>query len=218
MRYTAEHFFWKAFKRLRRLFVGKYFTYFAGPIDLEKDKGVQWRKKYAPLCVKNIPVIIQDPTQEQCRKFGVKTIQESHKVLFKIREEQGDKAFFETIRESFYKPDLRMVRNSDFIIVYWNFQGITVGTIHEMVEAVRMGIPIYFLTDEEGMVGFSTWLQTLIWMSGGKIFANSNPKALFGEAFKYLGEEYSGKRNASPTEIRNNKEGLAETDLNPKDE
>ena len=87
------------------------------------------------------------------------------------------------------KTDLWGVRNSDIIVVNFNYNPRSIGTAMEIAEAVHWGIPVIghvsrFLASEYNEYGLHPWLR----MSCTKLFV-TQPKAYTG--YEYLDDMIS---------------------------
>ncbi len=130
-------------------------TYLAGPIAMIDDC-TSWRDYITPILENKYNIIVQDPCKTTIGGVGeVGADKEYFKKL--IREKQYDR-----VKKEFYKiirKDLKQVDRSDFIIVYHDPAIPTIGTIHEIINAVNKKSPVLIMCDKDNI---NPWLLTLI--------------------------------------------------------
>jgi nucleoside 2-deoxyribosyltransferase len=134
-------------------------VYLCGPITNVSDDGTTWRNYLTPILETKFGIIVDDP----CKKTidGVGEIG-ADKLYFKklIKERQ-----FERVKKEFYKiirKDLKSVDKSDFLIFYHEPKIATVGTYHEVVNAVNSKKPVLLMCEEQNLDNLNPWLLTLI--------------------------------------------------------
>ena len=144
-----------------------FYTYLAGAIENDKETGgAKWRDAITP-ALDESGVYVQDPVKTEALVTEMTVIEAQEKFNAWIGSGHYDK--FAEKFEKVVQKDIRMVHRSDFLIVHLFLDISTVGTIHEMAEAWRLGKPIYLIwTDSK--IKLSKWALYLVTDSGGKLF------------------------------------------------
>lgn len=146
-----------------------FYTYLAGAIEADKETGgAKWRDAITP-SLDETGIYVQDPVKTEPLVTEMTVIEAQEKFNAWIASGHYDK--FAEKFEKVVQKDIRMVHRSDFLIVHLFLDIPTVGTIHEMAEAWRLGIPIYLIWTESKSK-LSKWALYLVTDSGGRIFDN----------------------------------------------
>lgn len=141
----------------------------AGAIEFDKKDGGQgWRDAITP-ALDEAGIYIQDPCKTEPLVTGMDVIQAQEKFNGWIASGHYDK-FAEKFKAVVDK-DIRMVHRSDFLVVHLFPDIPTTGTIHEMAEAWRLGMPIYIIWSD-AISKLSKWALYLCTSSGGRVFPN----------------------------------------------
>lgn len=159
-------------------------VYLAGALHKVDDCGVVWRDYITPN-LNALGIIVDDPCKATINGLGeVGADKDYFKKLIKERKyDKVKKEFYQIIRK-----DLRMVDKADFLIVYHDPSIPTIGTIHEIVNAVNEKKPVLIVCDIN-IESINPWILTLI-----------KPQWLFTsfkEMFNYLDVINQGKIDTS---------------------
>jgi len=132
--------------------------YLAGAMQACSDNGTGWRSEIVPK-LKNYGLTVYDPT---------------NKVLHSASEIGENKDLFRTLvlqekwqelKETFepvMRYDLRCVDKSDFLVIAYDPNVHTVGTIHELVTANLQRKPILLKYDRKDLNKFNPWIPVLV--------------------------------------------------------
>jgi nucleoside 2-deoxyribosyltransferase len=191
---TITDFFKKLFKEYKL-----FYTYLAGPIELDKsDGGQSWRNTVTPT-IEEAGISVQDPCKTEPLATGMDVVMAQDQFDRWIKSSHYDK--FSEKFKLIVDKDIRMVRRSDFIIVHL-FPNIgTTGTVHEMAEAWRLNKPIY-LVYYGAVSSLSKWALFLTTDSGGKVFPNKK------QLTDYVAEKYHIKNQHWHTLIIQSVKGI----------
>lgn len=161
----------------------KLTTYLAGSIQDVKDGGVYWREKLGPKLVA-LGVNVLDPCKSECNTELGRNIIESREQIKKFKRAGNLEAFDEHMRR-IIQDDLRQVTESNFLIVYWSNEYKHGGTIHEIVAAWQLHIPIYMVC-YDAKTDMNDWILALVRMNG-RLFEN------FGQLVDFIQERYKAE-------------------------
>lgn len=139
--------------------------YLAGSIQDAKDSGVKWREKLTPKLVE-LGWTVLDPVKSESN-LADGTIDDAKKVMDGWLA-SGNREKFQHHMRLVKADDLRMVDESDLVIVYLNWKYAHGGTFHELGHAWERHIPIYAMSYEP-LKDFNQWILSLVW-DGGKLF------------------------------------------------
>lgn len=142
-------------------------VYLAGSIQDSRDLGVGWRDKVTPK-LEAIGITVLDPTKSEANLgTGDGTISGTQDCLNGWLASGNIELFREHMRKV-REDDLRMVHDSDFLIVYLDFNRKIGGTIVEIHEAFINKIPIYAVCYDPKK-DWNHWLLSTI-LDGGELF------------------------------------------------
>lgn len=161
-------------------------TYLCGAIQCVQDAGVKWRDKLTPRLV-GMGIVVLDPCKSECNNTLGETIRESREQIRKFKRAGNFDAFDEHMR-NIIQDDLRQVTESNFLIVYWDNAYKHGGTIHEIVQAWQMHIPIY-LVCYDPISEMNDWILGLV-RQNGQIFEN------FGQLLDFIESKYRSELKA----------------------
>lgn len=159
-------------------------VYLAGNIHhtVNEDFGVGWRKDITPKLTE-LGIIVINPCITGVGDAA--TDQHYFRQLMKERKyEQVKKEFYRVIRK-----DLKAVDKADFLIFYHNPTLSTIGSVHEVINAVTQKKPVLIMCENSLIEKVNPWLLTLI-----------KPNWLFSEwvdLFNYLEVIDSGRTDTS---------------------
>jgi hypothetical protein len=165
-------------------------TYLIGAIHStrEGDHGIKWREQITPILENRYQIKVLDPCKISLRGFGEMNSDKDVSYFKKlIRERQ-----YALVKEQFYwiiKKDLRCVDKSDFVIFHHDPTISTIGSMHEVINAINQKKPVLIHCEENLMDHFNPWLLTLI-----------KPQWLFtswDDMWKYLDIIAEGKIDSS---------------------
>lgn len=167
--------------KLRRRQRGYWVTYLAGAIEDKKDHGAQWRLDITPKLMDiaekfGIKITINDPCEQEKIKTGMGPSESKEK--YKGWKRAGCWAQFHYVLSRIQEMDIYLVRDSDFLIVY--FEKETGGTVCEMWDAYLHGIPIYVVSPNPPTEINSWILHAIKNEDVGRIFPN------FTQLMKFL--------------------------------
>ncbi len=108
--------------------------YLAGPMEMAKDSGENWRKKLKPELEK-LGYKVIDPSEAENAPEVCKTLHEC--------KEQGRWDEFVEIVDKIIQRDKKSVMTSDLIIARWDTEIKSYGTSDEIRWSLDKGIPIY---------------------------------------------------------------------------
>ncbi len=137
--------------------------YFSGPMQYVKDNGIEWRKRLTDSLINSgfDKQNILDPTSTRTGKPPL----EDEIRRIQIAKERNDYADVAKVSKMLIRHDLRMSDVSDCTILgLFREDSVfpkTIGTIHEVINAVEQHKPIYVLTDMEWQ-DFPVWLLGLL--------------------------------------------------------
>ena len=132
-------------------------TYLAGAMDRVSDGGVGWRRKITPHLQK-MDIIVLDPSNKPI-DIGIED--DAHRQERRRRKLMGDYEQLAKEMKLLRVIDLRMVDNSDFLIVNLDTDVHACGTYEEIFWANRMKMPI-LIRCEQGKKGVPDWLFGVI--------------------------------------------------------
>lgn len=161
----------------------KLTTYLAGSIQDIKDGGVYWREKLHPK-LSALGINVLDPCKSECNTALGSNILESREQIKKFKRSGNLGAFDEHMRR-IIQDDLRQVTESNFLIVYWSNEYKHGGTIHEIVAAWQLHIPIYMVC-YDAKTDMNDWILALV-RTTGRVFDN------FGQLVDFLQEQYKSE-------------------------
>lgn len=164
----------------------KLTTYLCGAIQCVRDGGSKWRDKLTPK-LQALGITVLDPCRSECNNTLGPTILESREQIKKFKRAGNFEAFDEQIRK-IIQDDLRQVTESNFLIVYWDNSYKHGGTIHEIVQAWQMHIPI-LLVCYDPITDMNDWVLGLV-RQNGQIFEN------FGQLMDHIEVRYKAEIKA----------------------
>lgn len=140
-------------------------VYLAGAMQDSADSGVGWRERLTPK-LEYLGFVVYNPCKSEAN-LADGTLEDAKEVLGGwLASGQKDK-FIEHMRKV-REDDLRMVRESELLIVYLDHEQRPGGTIAEMHEAFTRKIPLYVMSRDPLKV-FNHWILATIW-DGGELF------------------------------------------------
>ena len=129
--------------------------YLAGPVTYVPDDGVTWRKKAKiEVAKRNIPISFFDPTDKP-KGLGSEIGFEKQKAVNWKKNGEYDKVA-KHVKE-YRRLDLRMVDNSQFLVIKINLDIYTLGSHDELITAERQCKPIFSIVDQ-GKENAPDWL------------------------------------------------------------
>jgi hypothetical protein len=147
-------------------------VYLAGPITNVSDDGVSWRNKITPVLESKYSIIVDDPCKKTLLGIGeIGADKKYFKDLIKNKE-------FDKVKKEFYKiirKDLKSVDKADFLILYHDPAVPTIGTIHELVNAINMKKPVLVICED--IDNLNPWILTLI--KSQWLFTNWNDMIIY---------------------------------------
>lgn len=161
-----------------------FYTYLAGPIELDTDDGGQkWRDVITP-SLDEAGIYVQDPCKTEPLATGMDVVTAQEQFNRWIKGGRYD--LFSDKFKLVVEKDMRMVDRSDFIIVHLFPDIGTTGTIHEMARAWRLKKPIYLIYYGP-ISNLSKWALYLTTDSGGRVFPNKK------QLTDFITEKYATK-------------------------
>ena len=141
-------------------------TYLIGAIESVTNHGADWRKKLTA-DLKGINLEITDPCEEETSKTGYEVAESKRKAYGWKRG--GNWADFDTMFDKIIEVDLKHVKESDFLLLYFNVAEHTLGgTISELTIAHELKIPVFCKLDG-AKSDMNSWVLRLI-TKHGQIF------------------------------------------------
>ena len=142
----------------------KFKTYLAGSMENAKDGGTGWRETLTKRLAEEVPnLVVRDPAKSEPDKTGY-NVGESKNIAYKWKKEGN----LEKVKEMFKKiitVDMRLVRTSDFVILYWKDDDKFGGTISEITEAYKNGVPIFCMFDGH-FKNVNSWVLSMVLLTG----------------------------------------------------
>ena len=161
----------------------KLTTYLCGSIQDCKDGGVYWRDKITPK-LHALGVCVLDPCRSECNNTLGSTIMESREQIKKFKK-SGNFEYFDEHMRKIIQDDLRQVTESNFLVVYWSNDYKHGGTIHEIVQAWQLHIPIYMVC-YDSKTDMNDWVLALV-RQNGHVFEN------FGQLMEFIETRYKAE-------------------------
>lgn len=153
--------------------------YLAGPITYVDDDGVTWRRQVKEEVInRKIPIEFFDPTDKP-KGLGSEIGFEKNKAVEWKRNGEFDKLSRHV--KDYRRLDLRMVDNSQFLVIKINLDIYTLGSHDELITAERQCKPIFAIVDQ-GKEHAPDWL-----------FAIAKHEEIFNTVEEWL--DYMGKLN-----------------------
>jgi len=143
---------------MRRNFLEGKTAYLSGCIKLMPDSGMSWRS-YISRRLRGMQIKVIDPCKKTTKNLS--EIGDDKNKFKKIIEKEK----WGQIKEAFWpivRYDLRGVDRADFIIVNYDPDIPTIGTIHELVVANFEKKPILLKYDKEKLTNFNPWMCVFI--------------------------------------------------------
>ena len=159
-------------------------VYLCGPIKDVSDDGTSWRDYITPK-LKEYGLGVLDPCQKANGKEEIGDAKRKFKEII-MRED------WKTLKEEFWpvvRWDLRSVDVADFVIVDYNPEVNTVGTIHELVVASFEKKPILLKYNKSQLEKFNPWI--------GVFIKTHHFFPTWDDMFKYLDEVDAGRLDTS---------------------
>jgi hypothetical protein len=133
-------------------------TYLCGNINVTEtnDYGTTWRDNVTPELETRFGIKVINPCKDG---FG-----DASNDLEMFKQWIRDRDFVR-VKQEFYRvirKDLRAVDKADFLIFYHVPRLPTVGSIHEVINAVAQKKPVLIVVKEDEMDQLNPWLLTLI--------------------------------------------------------
>lgn len=148
-------------------------VYLSGPIEAAKDYGGGWRSKITPKLHK-MGFIVHDPSALEKVKTGY-DVDKAVRIIKKLKK-KNKKAFLKLVKR-IQDFDIKLARESDFLIVYMPSNIISGGTVSEIWDAfiipklLKTPVkPIFLVTDNELKV--SSWVLCTVYRTKGKVFSS----------------------------------------------
>ena len=178
----------------------KLTAYLAGPMEKEADYGRGWRDNVKELLGETIDLI--DPLEKE-RQDG-STVEQAILNIRNLREGRDWKGLCKVVAP-IIKTDMNCVFDANFLIVKWDENIKSDGTISEVFYAWMMGVPVLvFLgnplqhgqTSGHNVQNISSWLLTLF-LDNGIVFDNG-----FEEMMAYILSNTNGGNNGNESDHR----------------
>ena len=133
-------------------------VYLCGSMNLNSDSGVGWREQITPKLL-TYGLTVLDP----CKKtvMGTGEIGEDKKAFRKLVIQEN----WEELKERIWpvvRSDLKNVDRSDFLILNYDPEIPTIGTVHELVVANFEKKVILLKYDKEKLEYFNPWMCVFI--------------------------------------------------------
>lgn len=133
----------------------KLVTYLCSGMEYKRKGGTEWRKKITKLLDETFYIDIQDPTKDESKKTGMSL---ANSILsLKRWKKTGQVKKIQSMMKRVIEFDINCVKQCDFMIVYWEAQVPTTGTIAEIQVAYDNNVPILFITADK-LSDISSWL------------------------------------------------------------
>lgn len=132
--------------------------YLAGAMQVCPDNGIGWRKVVITQ-LEQFGLTIYDPTNKV--HHAASEIGENKELFKKLILQEK----WQELKEAFepvMRYDLRCVDKSDFLIMAYNGNQSTVGTIHEAVAGQAAKKPILLKYDRSQLNAFNPWISVLV--------------------------------------------------------
>ena len=159
-------------------------AYLCGPIKDVSDDGTSWRDSITPR-LKQYGLGVLDPCKKANDKEEIGDAKKKFKDII-MRED------WKSLKEEFWpvvRWDLRSVDVSDFVIVDYNPEVSTVGSIHELVVANFEKKPILLKYNKSQLDKFNPWIG--VFVKEHHFFSS------WDDMFKYLDEVDAGRLDTS---------------------
>jgi nucleoside 2-deoxyribosyltransferase len=131
--------------------------YLAGPIDRSPDLGITWRKKISKFLNK-INIEVNDPMLKSTEK-GREDL-ESRKLRHDCKKRK-DYNLLRAIMKDIRREDLKLVRQSDIVIVNIDTSIYSCGTLEEVFLAKKLNKKI-FMRVKQGKINTPDWLFAIV--------------------------------------------------------
>lgn len=121
-----------------------------------KDFGVKWRDDLTPILEASYGINVINPC-----KSGEGDTESDHKKFISLIK----RGKYDVVKKEFYRvirKDLRAVDKADFLIFYHMPTMPTVGSIHEVINAVGQKKPVLIFVEKDDIDHLNPWLLTLI--------------------------------------------------------
>jgi len=132
-------------------------TYLAGNMEYARGSGINWRlnetKELRKIFGSNLN--IGDPARDESKKTGMPPEEAKQKLNYWKKHNKEDK--IKQMMKKVISEDIKAVRRCDFMIVCWDSNIRTYGTIGEIQIAYDEKIPVYFVTLNK-LSEISSWL------------------------------------------------------------
>ncbi len=174
-------------------------VYLCGPMQDAKDSGEAWRAKLTPKLLE-LGLTVFDPCKSEAN-LGDGTIDASKKAMAGWLA-AGHRELFLSHMRKVKEDDLRMVSESDFLIVYIDQAQRPGGTIAEIHEAWKHGKPIYAVT-YDAIKDLNHWVLSDIW-DVGQLFDN------WTQLIEFLTKEYGATKTQDKSLVSRVVTGLQE--------
>lgn len=143
-----------------------------GPIENAKDCGIGWRESLTPKLHK-LGFVVHDPVVLEKVKIGY-DVKRASKLINKLKKKKNKKDFVKIVSR-IQDFDIKLVRESDFLIVFMPSNILSGGTISEIWDAFAFSKlrkkplkPIFLVTENELKV--SSWVLCTVYRTGGRVF------------------------------------------------
>jgi len=152
-------------------------VYLAGPIQDTNDGGVEWRRRLTSFLT-NLNIEVLDPTIYEAKELG-DPVSVKDMIEECVRNEDWEK--FDHYVDLLIDRDVRLVRESDFVIALMKPNVKSTGTICEIWEAVlHSQVPVYVVSYDP-LSEWSYWILRVV-RRHGKIFRSWNDLMEFLES------------------------------------
>ena len=175
-------------------------VYLAGPMEKEIDYGMKWRDAVKYAFGNNMDII--NPVDKERQDNS--TVDQAIANIRSVREQRDWIGLCKTIVPIIH-TDMNCVIESNFLIVKWDVDIESAGTISEVFYAWTMGIPLLvFLgnplqhgqTSGHNVQNISSWLLTLF-LDNGIVFDNG-----FEEMITFINSNIKGDNNGNESDHR----------------
>lgn len=171
-------------------------TYLCGSISDAKDAGTKWRDKITPK-LEALGIVVLDPCKSECNQTAGDNIFQSKEQIRKYKRAGNFDAFDDTMGKIIH-DDLKQTADANFLIVYWNQDYKHGGTVHEIVTAWNLHIPVYMVTYDT-LTDVNDWVLALV-RQNGQTFEN------FGQLMDFIEVRYKNDIKAIAKERESLKE------------
>jgi len=143
-------------------------VYLSGPIEGADDDGVKWRQHLTPK-LQELSFTILDPLEKESQHIVDNKTPKEACYSFK-RSGHWDQ--FMRVMSPIIQEDMDLVKQADFVIVYWNTQIHSYGTMCEIWEAYTSHKPVLMVL-HGNKSDVSSWLLCTV-LTYGIIFNSFN--------------------------------------------